>query len=289
MDYDILVLGGGPAGLSAAISARSRNRTVCLMTMPWEQNPLARAGRVDNYPGLYAFSGSEILQTFYRQAESMKVEILYGKVTSMTAFSGISAMINGKIYSSRALVLCPGVQQHEKVGGEVQFLGWGVSYCATCDGMLYRKRDVVVVGLSHDSPEEANYLLSIGCSVTYVAPAYPGKRLNPAITFVSASRYEIQGEGKHVTGLWTENGVIPCSAIFLLRDVITASDMLPALKMKDNFIEVGPQLQTNLPGVFAAGDCIGKPLQVAKAVGEGQVAALAACQWLEEQDRKQFI
>ena len=156
-----------------------------------------------------------------------------------------------------------------------------MSYWATCDGMLYRGKPVIVVGRSPDAPLEANYLKSLGCQVTYVAGQRP-EGLDGDVPFVQGSRLAVIGE-QAVTALEVDGAKLPCAGVFILRQAVAPTDLLPQLETENGTIRVDRAMATNLPGVYAAGDCTGGPLQVAKAVGEGHVAALSACAWLEEQ------
>ena len=188
--------------------------------------------------------------------------------------------VGSDFYQSSALILAPGVTRAAKYPGEETYLGRGVSYCATCDGMLYRGRDILVVGRGHEAPHEANYLQSIGCKVTYVANARPDV-LNAEIPFVKGARLEVKGE-QTVTALSVDGQDIPCAGIFILRDAVAPTDLLPQLETEKGAIKVDRAMATNVEGVFAAGDCTGAPLQIAKAVGEGHIAALSACEYLDK-------
>ena len=188
--------------------------------------------------------------------------------------------VGSDVCAGGALILAPGVVRQSKYPGEAEYLGRGVSYCATCDGMLFRNRPVAVVGRSGGAPGEANYLQSIGCQVVYVSPQ-PPEGLDPAIPHVKASRLAVQGE-QTVTGLEADGSLIPCAGVFILRSAVAPADLLPGLATEHGVIKVDRQMRTSLPGVFAAGDCTGGPLQVAKAVGEGHVAALSACEYLDK-------
>lgn len=279
MSYDVIVLGGGPAGLAAAVAARGRNKTVLVIGNRWEDSPLAKAEKVDNYLGLPGMTGREILEHFRRHAEGAGVECLTGRAISLMPFNGFTLTVGSDIYHSRALVLAPGVVRQTKFPGEREFLGRGVSYCATCDGMLYRGKRVVVVGKSREAPEEARFLKSIGCQVTYTAPQRP-EELDDGIPFVKAARLEVRG-GKAVSSVLIGGEELPCDALFILRSSVAPTDLLPQLETEGGYIKVDRRLATNVPGVFAAGDCTGGPLQVAKAVGEGHVAGLSVCEYLD--------
>lgn len=283
MGYDLIVLGCGPAGLAAAIGARGRNKSVLVIGNPWQSSPLAKAERVDNYLGLPGRTGAELLQTYYDHAVSMGVEFVEGRAISLMAWNGFMITVGSQYYEGKALVLSPGVVRQAKYPGEETFLGRGVSYCATCDGMLYRNKHVVVVGRSKDAPAEANYLHSIGCQVTYVSLKEP-EGLDSAIPTVQASRLMIKGE-QTVAALEADGKEIPCAGVFVLRDAVAPTDLLPTLETENGYIRVDRRMATNVEGVFAAGDCTGLPLQVAKAVGEGHIAALSACEYLDEKEK----
>ena len=285
MTYDIIILGSGPAGLAAAVAARGRNKSVLVAGNPWQDSPLARAERVDNYPGLPGRTGLALLEEFYRHASGLGADFVVGKVLALLAWNGFSLTVGSQVHQGRALILAPGVVRAAKYPGEAEYLGRGVSYCATCDGMLYRNRPVTVVGLAPDAPQEANYLHSLGCQVVYVAPRQP-QGLNEAIPYVKAGRLAVRGK-RTVTGLEADGALLPCAGVFILRRAVAPTDLLPALETKEGVIKVDRRMAASVPGVFAAGDCTGGPLQVSKAVGEGHVAALSACEYLDLQDRPQ--
>ena len=280
MTYDLLILGAGPAGLAAAIGARGRGKTVLVVGNRWQDSPLARAERIDNYLGLPGLSGAELLARFHDHAAEAGVEFLTGKALSVMAWEGFQMTVGSDVCAGGALILAPGVVRQSKYPGEAEYLGRGVSYCATCDGMLFRNRPVAVVGRSGGAPGEANYLQSIGCQVVYVSPQ-PPEGLDPAIPYVKASRLAVRGD-QTVTGLEADGSLIPCAGVFILRSAVAPADLLPGLATEHGVIKVDRQMRTSLPGVFAAGDCTGGPLQVAKAVGEGHVAALSACEYLDK-------
>ena len=145
--------------------------------------------------------------------------------------------------------------------------------------MLYRGRAVTVVGRSKDAPQEANYLKSLGCQVVYVSPQEP-KGLDREIPFVRAGQLEVRGTDR-VSALVADGAELPCEGVFILRDALAPTDLLPDLELRNGAIAVDREMATSLPGVFAAGDCTGGPLQVAKAVGEGHTAGLSAAEYVD--------
>jgi len=168
------------------------------------------------------------------------------------------------IVEARAVILATGLLRAAKLPGEAELLGRGVSYCATCDGMFYREKTVAVAGDASDLEEETAFLEKIGCRVTRVPLA----------------GLKILGEGR-VEAVESRGERIPCDGVFLLRRTVALSDLLPALETENGYVRVDRAMHTSLSRVYAAGDCTGQPLQIAKAVGEGQMAAHTACQELE--------
>ena len=280
MTYDLIVLGSGPAGLAAALAARGRDKSVLVIGNRWQDSPLARAELVENYLGMPGVTGAEMLERFNEQAQRSGAEFVTGRAVSLMAYNGFMVTVGSDFYQGKALILAPGVARAAKYPGEGEYLGRGVSYCATCDGMLYRDKDIVVVGRAKDAPHEANYLQSIGCRVTYVANTRPDG-LDEAIPFVKGGRLEVKGE-QTVTALAVDGTELPCAGVFILRDAVAPTDLLPQLETEKGVVKVDRAMATNVEGVFAAGDCTGAPLQIAKAVGEGHIAALSACEYLDK-------
>ena len=281
MPYDIAVVGGGPAGLSAALNARARGKSVVVVGNDYRESPLYRAERVDNYLGMPGQTGAELMEAYRRHAEAMGVDFRAGRVLNIMQMEGTCYLsIGSEMETAGAVVLATGVVRGKKLPGEARYLGRGVSYCATCDGMLYRGKPVVVVGMAPDAPEEANFLQGIGCQVTYVSALTP-KGLVPAIPYVKTGRLEIVGE-ETVTALRVNDTELPAQCVFLLRSAMPPTDLLPDLALEDGYITVDRQMRTNLPGIYAAGDCTGLPLQLSKAVGEGLVAGQAAAEYVDQ-------
>lgn len=283
--YDILIIGSGPAGLSAAVAAQGRGRKCLVISNPWEANPLSRAPVVDNYLGMPGVSGREMMERFQRHALEMGAELMTGRVLSAMAMDGaVWLTVGSDVLEGKRLILATGIQRGAKYPGEEELVGRGVSYCASCDGMLYRGKEVIVLGRAKDAPHEANYLKQIGCSVTYVSPQTP-EGLDESIPWIKANRLEVLGESR-VTGLLADGRALACEGLFILRETVAPNDLLPELALEEGYIRVDRQMKTNLPGVYAAGDCTGKPLQISKAVGEGLIAGQAAAEALEHDEKE---
>ena len=261
MSYDVLVIGGGPAGLSAALNVRARGRSVLVISNPLEENPLWRAEKVDNYLGLPGMSGPQLLTALHRHAEEAGAEFRTGKVLNAVRMGDTwYVSIGSDMENAKALVLAAGVARGKKFPGEAEFLGRGVSYCATCDGMLYRGKPVAVLGYGDTARREAEFLQSIGCSVTY---------------FDRPKHCIITG-GSQVEAVTCDGETVPAAGVFLLRPTMAPTDLFPGLAVENGYVSVDRRMATNLPGLFAAGDCTGGPLQASKAAGEGLVAGQSA-------------
>lgn len=283
--YDILIIGSGPAGLSAAVAAQGRGRKCLVISNSWEENPLSKALVIDNYLGMPGISGRDMMEQFQKHALDMGAEIMTGKVLTAMAMDGtVWLTVGSDVIEGRQLILTTGIQRGVKYPGEEKLVGRGVSYCASCDGMLYRNRPVIVIGRAKDAPHEANYLKQIGCQVIYVSPQVP-VGLDESIPFVKARRLEVLGEDK-VTGILADGRELLCEGLFILRETVAPNDLFPDLELEDGYIKVNRRMETNLPGIYAAGDCTGKPLQISKAVGEGLIAGQAAAEALEQQDKE---
>ena len=278
--YDIAVIGGGPAGLSAAVNARARNKSVLVVTNDYRESPLYKAEWVDNYLGMPGRTGPELLEAYHGHAEAMGTVFRAGRALNIMPMEGTNYIgIGSDMEEARAVILATGVSRGRKYPGEAEFLGRGVSYCATCDGMLYRNRPVAVVGLAPDAPEEANFLHGLGCRVTYVSPRPPAG-LDPAIPYVKAARMEITGSSA-VSALQADGREIPCDGVFLLRHAVAPTDLLPGLTLEGGYVAVDRDMRTSLPGIFACGDCTGEPLQLSKAAGEGLIAGQKAAEYVD--------
>ena len=276
--FDIAVIGAGPAGYSAAINARKREASVIVIGS--HTGWLAHAERIDNYPGMPGVSGEEMLEMMRSQAKAMGAELRGGVVHQVIPVGETFALSLGADFvEAKKLILCTGAKQPELLPGEERLLGRGVSYCGTCDGMLYRGKDVAVIGESKEAVSEANFLMSLCASVAYFGK--PDEGLDPRIEVREEKPEEILGDMR-VSALLAGGEELPFDGVFIFREAMALSSLLPGLEMDGTFIRVDRQMRTNLPGVFAAGDCTGLPLQVVKAAGEGCIAALTAAGELKQ-------
>ena len=263
--YDVIVIGGGAAATSAALTLLNRGKTVGVVCNKAETSSLYKAEKVTNYPGLPPMTGAEMTQLFRRQLEESKADIITGRALSVMPMGNIFGVAVGSdFYMCSALIIAAGITREKLYPGEGEFLGRGVSYCATCDGMLYRGKTVAVVGGGEEARHDGDFLESIGCQV---------------LRFEQNGKYEIRGGMKADTLVFAgeEHKV---DGIFIIKDTVSVTRLVPGLVYENGAIVVDRKMATSVPGVFAAGDCTGKPFQLAKAAGEGNVAALSATDYL---------
>ena len=285
--YDIGIIGGGPAALSAAVSARQRHKSVCIFGRSLDSSLLFTAEKVDNYLGLPDLSGEELLNQFYAHARKQGVEFVESRIKQIMPM-GEYFVINAdnNFVQTKTLILATGINKSRGIAGETEYLGKGVSYCATCDGMLYRGKNVVVVGENAEGEAEANFLADVCASVTYLPLYQPVMYLKENIHLKEGKPQAVLGENGRVSALEVGGEAIPCDGIFFAKNSTAPESLLFGLETDGKNIVVDRAMKTNLPGVFAAGDCTGAPYQIAKAVGEGLVAALSAAAYLDAGSRK---
>lgn len=278
--YDLVILGCGPAGLSAAINAIIRNKKVLVMGTEICSPPLHKAQVVDNYLGLPAMKGTDLLDAFMEHAEKMGVEISAQKAETITEMDGLYLILLGEeVITSRTVVIATGVPYKPTLPQEDFFLGKGLGYCATCDGPIYKGKDVLLIGHSDEAEHEANFMAEI-CNQVYYIPLYKKVgALDSRVQILDSRPDSIIGT-EFVEGLKLKDGrEITVEGVFVLGGETAPDRLIPGLQIEKNHILVNRQQETNLPGVYAAGDCTGAPYQVAKSVGEGQVAGLNAAKY----------
>lgn len=276
-EYDVVILGCGPAGLSAAVNATICNKKVLVIGGDPCSPPLHKAQKIDNYLGLPSISGAELLQRFMAHAQAMDIEIINGKIDLITDMGeDYQLMLQDQFISSKTIIIATGVPYKNTLPREEDMLGKGLGYCATCDGPLYRDKTVMLISHNEEGEEEADFMVQI-CRNVYYVPLYKKiGTMDARVKVLQERPQEIIGK-EELAGVLMANGqVIPVDGLFILGGETSPSRLIPGLEMDDRHIIVNRKQETNLHGVLAAGDCTGKPYQVAKSIGEGQVAGLQA-------------
>ncbi|MDF2520857.1 MAG: FAD-dependent pyridine nucleotide-disulfide oxidoreductase [Clostridia bacterium] len=285
--YDVAIIGGGPAGLSAALNIKIRNKSFVLFGGIEKVTGLTKAPQVDNYLGLPAMSGADMLDAFKKHAEHMDIEIKHEKVQNILNMGDYFALNTGaNFYEAKTLILATGHAKAKYMPGEREYLGRGLGYCATCDGPLYRNKSVAIISENQEGEEEANYLSEL-CSEVYYIPIYKAEyKVNEKVKLIQEKAVEILGDENKTTALKTDKSELVVDGIFIVRNVIPMGQLLEGLEIEEGSIKVDKNMAASMPGVYACGDAVGKPYQIAKAVGEGTVAALSAVKYLDHLNTK---
>lgn len=315
--YDIAIIGTGPAGVSAAITATIRNKKIILFGSRDLSDKIRKAHLIQNYPGLPECSGAELCNAFAAHLDKMGIEITEEKINAVYPMGETFALqtMKNEMYQARSVILSCGMVQGKLLPGEEELVGRGVSYCATCDAPLYRGRSVAVIGYSPKAEEEVNFLAEVAAEVMYfpvyrdepqVAESVKVLRLTPqailnkeaaqeALDFdqadpakssaeasVSAAALSAGASQPGQLAVQTAKGAFPADGIFVLRSSVPAGQLIPGIEMDGEHVKVNLQMETSVPGCFACGDITGKPYQYVKAAGQGNVAALSAVGYLDQ-------
>ena len=283
--YDIAIIGTGPAGLSAALTAKIRNKNFVLLGSKRLSEKIEKAHTVQNYLGLPNITGSDMQKAFYAHLEAMDIGITEARVQAvypMGAYFGLQTSIG--MLEAEALILATGVVAAKPYPGEERFLGKGVSYCATCDAPLYKNKTAVVIAFGANEESEANFLADVAAKVYYI-PMYKGDvRVSDKIEIVREVPKSIEGD-TYVQALVSDAGKIRTDGVFILREAISPSRLVSGIEVDNNHVRVNRRMETSVAGCFACGDLVGAPYQYSKAAGEGTTAALAAVSWLDAKKR----
>ncbi len=279
--YDIAIIGGGPAGLAAAVNARRRNKNTIVVSKENHSSKLIQAHQIENYLGIHNVSGRELAVNMREHAEALGANFIKDEIQSIYREDNQYYLIGREnSIQSQTAILAVGVSLGAEIEGETDWIGRGVSYCATCDGMFFKGKTVAVIGYIPEAELELSFLAGICASVIYLPQYKSVGMVDSNVQVLIAKPVAIFG-GDNVEGLKTTTGELKLDGIFIERSARPVKDLLADLQTNQGFIVCGPNQVTNLPGIFAAGDCTGKPWQISRAVGQGQVAALQAVSYLE--------
>jgi len=280
--YDTAIIGTGPAGISAALTLRTLKKNIILFGSRKLSRKIRAAEQIRNYPGLTAVSGEQMQKAFLEQLEQMEIPITDKTVTgiyNMGTHYGI--LCDQEMFEAKTIIMATGVEAVKPIPGELEFVGRGVSYCATCDGFLYKGKIIGVLCTTKDLEHEIEYLASLAEKV-YLIPLYKNVQVAANnIEIIQRKPTAIEG-GMKAERMVFEDREVAVDGIFMLKQAVTPSVLLYGLETTDGHITVDRACRTNLPGCFAAGDCTGRPYQYVKAAGEGNAAAHSAVEYLAQ-------
>lgn len=302
--YDIIIIGAGPAGLTAAIYARRAEKSVLLIEKSTFGGQITHSPRVENYPGFVSLSGSELGEKLFEQALALGADIELDTVTGISGEAGHITITceGGSAFEGRTAIIATG-SRHRDLGveNEEKFVGEGISYCAVCDGAFYKGRTVAVIGGGNSALQEA-VLLSEGCTHVTVVQNLPYLTGEPSLQNILAGRDNVSFIYSTVVaavlgddtfeGLLLRNTDTGEETVLTVDGTFVCIGQIPengafadVVKLNDyGYVDAGENClpETTIPGVFVAGDCRTKAIrQVTTATADGAVAALAACRYLD--------
>ena len=298
MIYDIIIIGGGPAGLTAAIYARRANKTVLVMEKGTFGGQITSSPKVENIPGFISVSGNEFGEVLMEQAMELGAEVECLEALSVTDGDIKTVTTDEGDYQSRALIIATGTK-HRLLGldREEEFIGNGISFCAVCDGAFYADKTVAVIGGGNSALQEA-ILLSKTSKKVYVVQNldyFTGeerlieelKTTENVVTIMGAVVTELLGDDE-LSGIKIKRGEqieeLKIDGMFTAIGLIPQNEIFASLVKLNNwgYVDSGEDCLTTANGIFVAGDCRSKRIrQVATAAADGAVAALAACDYLK--------
>ncbi|MDE5765600.1 MAG: NAD(P)/FAD-dependent oxidoreductase [Clostridia bacterium] len=277
---DCIIIGTGAAGVSAALTLKALKKNFIWIGSKNLSPKIRSAEKIANYPGLPQVSGEEMTAAFLKQIEGEEIEITEGRVNGVyPAEGGFNVTCGGDVYESKTVILATGVEAFKPVKGESEFLGKGVSYCAVCDGFLYKDKAIAVVIESGEEAEEVKLLAQYARTV-YLFVLKGGAEVDlENVKKIDGRVSEIKGDMR-VRSVVYDGTELPVDGVFVLKQAVAADTLVYGLKTEEGRVVVDRDCATNVKGVFAAGDCTGRPFQYAKAAGEGNVCAYSVNNYL---------
>ena len=274
--YDVIVLGKGPAGIQAALYIKRASLNVLVIGK--DGGALAKTDKIGNYYGFTQISGPELLEQGYKHAKALDIELIEEEVTGLSFGLEYTVTTTQNTYLSKAVIIATGSPRATvKIPNLKELEGKGVSYCAICDAFFYRKKIVGVLGHGDYAAQEAHELVNVADEViVFTNGLEPTGQFDPRVKIIKNRIKNLVGTDRLQAVTLDNDSTIEINGLFIALGSASATDL--ALKIgalvENNKIIVDEKKQTNVPGLFAAGDCTPGMMQIAKAVGDGCVAGL---------------
>lgn len=286
--YDVIIIGAGPAGISAGLYTKRANLKVLIIYK--EKAGLEKANLIENYYGFEkGITGTELYQTGIKQAKHLGIDIKKEEVINVQIKENgeYKIITENQSYDSKTVIFATGNKKNvPKIKGIKEFEGKGVSYCAVCDGFFYKNKDISVLGNGKYAISETNELINIAKSITILTNGEKAPEIRADNVKIDTRKVrEVRGENKIQEIEFEDNSKIKTDGLFIALGIAGSSEFAKKLGImtnKDKII-VNENMETNIPGIYAAGDCTGGLLQVSKAVYEGTKAGLQAIKYLRKQ------
>ncbi len=281
MRYDLAIIGAGPAGLSALLNAKIRNKSVIIFGT--DSPSLENSESIKNYLGFGDVSGKQLNDAFKKSLEGYEYDKSDQKVQQVYAMGDYFGLMlkNNDMVEATSVIVATGIELKKDLINEDKFFAKGVSYCATCDAALYKGKKVLLIGYNEESVEEANFTSEIVDELIFVNIYKDDIKLNDSIKVISGDLpVEFIGEDRASILKFKSGAEISADGFFIIRDSSKPSRLVPSIETDDEHIIVHDNCRTNIRGLYAAGDVAGRPYQINKSVGQGQVAALDAAKYI---------
>lgn len=276
--YDVIVIGSGPAGITAAIYAKRRKLSILVISKG--NGALQKTEKIDNYYGFEnGISGEELYENGIKQAKNLGIDFIEDEVINIKYINQFTVETVNSKYEAKAVILATGVSRNvPNIKGIKEFEGKGVSYCAICDSFFYKDKDVAVLGDGNYAIHEFETLKSVASSVTILTNGNTMvENRDSSIEVNSKKIREFRGDTKLEEVEFEDNTIQSLNGVFIAMGTASSSDLARKIgaRIENNNIIVNENMETTVPGLFACGDCTGGLLQISKAVYEGAKAGLA--------------
>lgn len=275
--YDVVIIGSGPAGISAAIYLKRAKKNVIIVSK--HKSALQKAEKIENYYGIESISGSELYNTGIKQAERLGIPIDEDEVTNISYENNFIVTTVNKKYQAKYVIIATGTNRvRPNIKGIKEFEGKGVSYCAICDAFFYRNKDVAVIGSGNYAIHEAEQLRPVVNSVTILTNGdkMVENRSSSDFNIDETPIREFRGTNVIEEVEFDNNNTKKLDGVFVAIGTASSTDLARKIGavIKNNYIVVNDNMETSVKGLYACGDCTGGILQINKAVYEGAKAAL---------------
>lgn len=286
--YDVIIIGGGPAGVSASLYTKRANRKTLIIYH--NESNLEYAKKIENYYGFEnGISGKELYETGLKQAINLGVEVKKDELLKIEPSENntFKVITTQNEYISKTVIIAIGIKKAKaKIKGIKELEGRGISYCAICDGFFYRNKNVSVLGSGSYALSETNDLINIAKHITILTNGEkPPEFRAENVDIVTKPIEEIKGENKLEEIIFKDNTKIKTDGLFIAQGTLGSTEIAKKLGLflNGDKIVVDEKMQTNIKGIYACGDCTGGLLQVSKAVYEGAIAGVQVINFLRSE------